>query len=142
MNRLKPAAIKRPKQLNFNHTKQQKYGNKKVVVDGIKFDSIAESKYLPVARLYAQKHNLELRLQEKFVLLPAHKRNGKTVRAIKYVPDFTFWDGDQLVKVVDVKGMQTKDFKIKAKWFCYKYNCDLILAKYDSYTGLFAETIF
>ena len=81
-----------------------KYSNKKVVIDGVKFDSIAESKYYSVAKHYANKNELELRMQESFVLLPTHKRNGKTVRSISYKPDFTFWDGDKLVKVVDVKG--------------------------------------
>ena len=119
-----------------------KYSNKKVVIDGVKFDSIAESKYYSVAKHYAKKNELELRMQESFVLLPTHKRNEKTVRSISYKPDFTFWDGDKLVKVVDVKGFETKDFKIKAKWFCHKYDCDLTLAKYDSYRGLFSEIIF
>lgn len=119
-----------------------KYGNKKVVLDGIKFDSIAESKYYAVAKNFAKKNALELRLQESFILLPKHHRNGKAVQAISYKPDFTFWDGDRLAKVVDVKGVETKEFRIKAKWFCYKYDCDLILAKYDSYKNLFSETVF
>ena len=32
-----------------------KYSNKKVVIDGVKFDSIAESKYYSVAKHYAKK---------------------------------------------------------------------------------------
>lgn len=119
-----------------------KYGNKKVVLDGIKFDSVAESKYYAVAKKFAKKNALELRLQESFILLPKHRRNGKAVQAISYKPDFTFWDGDRLAKIVDVKGVETKEFRIKAKWFCYKYDCDLILAKYDSYKNLFSETVF
>lgn len=142
MNKIKPTSIKRPQQLNANRAKRPKYGNKKVIVNGIKFDSIAESKYYPLAKRYAQKHQLELRLQEKFVLLPRHTRNGKTVRAISYIPDFTFWKNNELVKVVDVKGAETKEFKLKAKWFCHKYSCDLILAKYDPRKNLFAEILF
>ena len=126
----------------FVGAKNAKYGNRKIYFEGIKFDSIAEANYYAVAKRYADQHGLELRLQERFELLPTHKRNGKTVRAIKYVPDFTFWDGDRLVKVVDVKGFETKDFKLKAKWFCYKYDCDLILAKYNPREKVFTEKPF
>lgn len=122
--------------------RRHKYGARKTVYRGITFDSKAEAKYYLFAFAYAAEHDLELRLQEPFELLPKHRRNGKAVRAVKYVPDFTFWDGDELVKVVDVKGMQTSDFKIKAKWFCYRYDIDLTIAKYDYKTGLFDETIF
>ncbi|WP_154649845.1 DUF1064 domain-containing protein, partial [Enterococcus faecium] len=45
-----------------------------------------------------------------------------------------------LVKVVDVKGMQTKDFKIKAKLFCHQYQAPLILAK--KYRNTFKEERF
>lgn len=122
--------------------RRHKYSARKTVYRGITFDSKAEAKYYLFAFAYATEHDLELRLQEPFELLPKHRRNGKAVRAVKYVPDFTFWNGDKLVKVVDVKGMQTSDFKIKAKWFCYSYDIDLTIAKYDYKTGLFDETIF
>ncbi|AFM70865.1 hypothetical protein EHR_09810 [Enterococcus hirae ATCC 9790] len=46
----------------------------------------------------------------------------------------------KLVKVVDVKGMQTKDFKIKAKLFCHRYQVPLILAK--KYGKTFKEERF
>ena len=111
----------------IKRTRRRKYGNRKVEKNGIKFDSLAESRYYPFAVAYAASLGLELRLQEKFELQPSFKINGKTKRAITYTPDFTFWDGDQLVK---------------AKLFCYKYGCELILAKYDYKTGLFTESPF
>ena len=129
--------------MNKTITKRRhKYGARKTVSHGITFDSAAEAKYYPFAFAYATEHGYELRLQEAFELLPKHRRNGKAVRAVKYVPDFSFWEGGTLVKVVDVKGMQTSDFKIKAKWFCYRYDVDLTIAKYDYKTGLFDETVF
>ncbi|HAQ5152239.1 DUF1064 domain-containing protein, partial [Enterococcus faecium] len=56
------------------------------------------------------------------------------------IPDFTFYKNGKLVKVVDVKGMQTKDFKIKAKLFCHQYQAPLILAK--KYRNTFKEERF
>lgn len=122
--------------------RRNKYGNHKVVSAGIKFDSKAEAAYLPVARAYAKKHGLELRLQEAFELQPGYKLSGRRKQAIKYIPDFTFWDGDKLVKVVDVKGKQTADFRVKAKLFCYKYQIPLILAEYDYKKRIFYEREF
>lgn len=121
---------------------KNKYGARKTTVGGITFDSAAEARYYPFAKAFAIENGYELRLQEAFELLPKHRRNGKAVRAVNYIPDFTFWQNNELVKVVDVKGAQTADFKIKAKWFCYQYDIDLILAKYDYKTGLFTESPF
>lgn len=106
-----------------------KYRNKKVVVNGIKFDSKAEGEYYLIARTFASKHGLELRLQEKFQLQEKFKLLTKTYREINYIPDFTFYRDGKLIKVVDVKGMQTKEFKLKAKMFCSKYQMPIFLAK-------------
>ena len=51
-------------------SKKPKYSNRKTVVNGIKFDSVAEARYLPFAAKYAETNGLELRLQEKFELQP------------------------------------------------------------------------
>lgn len=118
-----------------------KYRNTKTAYRGIKFDSKAEAEYYDLALWQAEANKWELRLQEKFELLPKFKLEDKTYRKIEYKPDFTFYDKKgQLVKVVDVKGMQTKDFKIKAKLFISKYQIPLILAKKQGKT--FAEEKF
>lgn len=123
-------------------SKKPKYSNRKTVVNGIKFDSVAEARYLPFATRYAETNGLELRLQEKSELQPKFRIGNKTIRSITYTPDFTFWDGNKLVQAVDVKGVQTEAFKIKAKLFCFRYQIELILAKYDRKTGLFIESKF
>ena len=119
---------------------RSKYGNKKVEVDGIMFDSKAEAEYYDLAVWQAQAEGWELKLQERFELMPKFELEGKKYRKIEYVPDFTFYKNGKLVKVVDVKGMQTKDFKIKAKLFCHKYQIPLILAK--KYRNTFKEERF
>ncbi len=106
-----------------------KYRNKKTVHRSIKFDSIAEAEYYDLALWQAEANGWKVKLQERFELMPKFELDGKKYRKIEYIPDFTFYKNGKLVKVVDVKGMQTKDFKIKAKLFCHQYQVPLILAK-------------
>lgn len=107
-----------------------KYRNVKTVHRGIKFDSKSEAEYYDLALWQAEANKWDLRLQEKFELVPKFELDGKKYRKIEYKPDFTFYDKKgQLVKVVDVKGMQTKEFKLKAKMFINKYQMPLVLAK-------------
>lgn len=105
-----------------------KYRNKKTVVDGIEFDSKAESnRYIELKLLEKAGQIKDLSLQPKFVLQPSFKKNGKTHRAIHYIADFIYIEngkntptGEGIV-VEDVKGMETKEFKIKRKMFEYHY---------------------
>jgi len=47
---------------------------------------------------------------------------GKVQRAINYIADFKYLDADSdIIVVEDVKGMETKEFKIKKKLFLSKY---------------------
>lgn len=102
-----------------------KYGAKKVTVDGITFDSKAESIYYQL-----HKHEPNMRLQEKFVLMDKFRLHGKAYREIAYKPDFTFYDEEgNLVKVIDVKGMILPEFKIKAKLFANRYGIPITIAK-------------
>lgn len=122
--------------------KKAKYSNKKVELDGYVFDSVAESKYYE--HLLRQKEIGEVvsfEMQKPFELLPKfrHPKTGKAVRAIKYIPDFVVTHSDGKVEVIDIKGFETKDFKLKAKMFMYKYQVPLILIKYNSRKDLFYE---
>lgn len=104
-----------------------KYGNRKTIVDGITFDSIKESE-----RYFVLKHSKEikdLKLQPKFVLQEAFevevlggdgKIKKKKERAISYVADFQYTEGDWEV-VEDVKGFKTAIYKMKRKMFIKKY---------------------
>lgn len=101
-------------------TFRSKYGSKKVVVDGITFDSRKE------ARRYSELLLLEragairgLQRQVKFELIPSQRIAGKVVeRACTYIADFTFQEktGNEWKTVVeDTKGFRTKDYIIKRK---------------------------
>ena len=100
-----------------------KYGSKKVVVDGITFDSKRESqRYCELKLLERGGKIKDLKLQHKFELQPSFKKNGKTIRAINYVADFTYFDLEKMrIVIEDVKGFKTKDYILKKKMFEYKF---------------------
>lgn len=104
------------------YNKSNKYHNRKIKLDGITFDSMAEADYYALL-LWKQKAGIikNLQLQVPFELIPAYTdHNNKKVRAVKYVADFVF-ERDNKMIIVDVKGTQTKEFIIKWKLLGYKY---------------------
>lgn len=108
-----------------NSNKQSKYHNKKTIVDGIKFDSKKESKRYNQLKLLENLGIIKkLKRQVKFELQPSFKFEDKTIKAINYIADFTYYENDKLV-VEDTKGMRTEVYKIKKKMFMYKYGIDI-----------------
>ena len=98
-----------------------KYKNRKIVVDNIKFDSILEAnRYQELKLLQRARQISNLRLQVPFLLQESFKKNGTTHRKIEYIADFVYEENGQTV-VEDTKGMKTETFKIKQKLFEYKY---------------------
>ncbi|MDT2766527.1 DUF1064 domain-containing protein [Lactococcus raffinolactis] len=117
--------------------KKHKYGAKKTVIDGIEFDSKAEALYYQL-----HKHDKGMKMQEKFVLMDKFKLNGKAYREIAYKPDFTFYDDQgNLIKVVDVKGIMTPEFRIKSKLFASRYGMQIMVAKKVNSTLRFDEKL-
>ena len=98
-----------------------KYGNKKVLIDGIKFDSIAEGNRYKELKLMQRAGTIkELELQPKFLLQESFKKNGKTYKKIEYIADFKYIENGKVI-IEDVKGKETEVFKLKHKLFEYKY---------------------
>ena len=98
-----------------------KYRNKKIVIDNIKFDSQLEAnRYTELKLLQRAKVISNLRLQVPYVLQEGFKKNGKSYQAIKYIADFVYEENGRTV-VEDTKGVQTDVFKIKHKLFEKKY---------------------
>jgi hypothetical protein len=103
-----------------------KYGNKRVEVDGIKFDSKKESKRYSQLKLLERANEIkELKMQVPFELQPSFKLNKKTIRAIKYIADFTYIGKDGKLVVEDTKGYRTDVYKLKKKLFEYKYGIEI-----------------
>lgn len=107
----------------INHAidyKQNKYKNKKVVYDGIKFDSKKEGAYYLKLKMLEEKGIIsDLKLQVKYELQPKFEFNGKTIRSINYVADFTYMQDGKL-HIVDTKGIRTEVYKLKKKMMQYK----------------------
>ena len=113
----------------MRYQKKSKYGNKKVFRYDHRFDSIAEAEYYPIAVAYAKKFGYELKLQDRIDILPTLKINQWVIRKTQYVADYAFYNQGKLIRLVDVKGMETKDFKIKAKMVAKELGIVIELAK-------------
>ena len=108
-----------------------KYGAKKTEVDGIQFDSNIESDYyLHLMSRWAKGEIAGYSLQPSFILQESFKKDGKTHRKIEYRADFEIVHLDGSIEIVDVKGFETADFKIKRKLFEKKYPYKLTLITY------------
>lgn len=106
-----------------------KYGAKKAEVDGYVFDSLIEAKYYEQLKwLKSNKQIKGFKIQPKYLLQEAFKKNGKHFRKIEYIADFEVKHLDGSIEVVDVKGMETEAFKIKRKLFerLYLYKLSLV----------------
>ena len=113
---------------NSINVKQNKYHNKRVEYDGMKFDSIKEKNYYMKLKLL-EKYGIikDIRRQVKYELQASYEINGKKVRSINYYADFTYIEGDKK-HIVDVKSEATrkdKVYRLKKKMFEYKYNMEI-----------------
>ena len=97
-----------------------KYGNKKIEVLGIKFDSKREARrYLDLKAMEAAGQIQNLQLQVKFLLLPSQRVDGKAVeKPVYYVADFQYKQNGKTI-VEDSKGHRTKDYILKRKMLLY-----------------------
>lgn len=99
-----------------------KYNSKKVVIDGITFDSKDEGKYYEYLKeLKAKGKIFNFELQPSYELQPKFKKDGKGYRAITYTPDFLIYHLDGTKELIDVKGMSTQQGEMRRKMFDYKY---------------------
>lgn len=123
--------------------KRAKYGNKRVVIDGIEFDSTKEgARYLVLKEARDKGLISELILQPRWVLLPAKKeqyvKHLKTkdkicertvVLPIHYTADFSYIK-DGLLVVEDVKSspkLLSKDVPLRLKMMRYFHDIDVRL---------------
>lgn len=101
-----------------------KYFNKKVIIDGIKFDSKKEAKRYTELKLLKKAGVIkDLELQAVFVLQPKYTNaKGEHIRAITYKADFYYYDNQKEKYIVeDTKGFRTDTYKLKKKLFEYVY---------------------
>ena len=133
------ARKKAVKKQNKKTKEMGKIYHKKTEVDGITFDSQTEAEYYEYLKQDKSVASFEMQqefiLQNKFLIVngerieETHKdfkkiqkaNPGCTIQAIKYIADFVVRYKDGSVKVIDVKGQKTVDFKLKEKMFYYMY---------------------
>jgi hypothetical protein len=98
-----------------------KYNNKKVVIDGITFDSIKESQRYGELKLMEKAGKIrDLEIHPEIELQPSFTYRGNGIRAIKYEPDFWYVEnGVQIFE--DLKGFETQLFRAKWKMLLYKF---------------------
>lgn len=110
-----------------------KYGNRKVTVDGIEFDSKKEAQRYWELKLMQRAGVISgLELQKEFELIPTQRIDGKVVeRSCKYKADFAYIkDGQQVVE--DVKGYRDPKsagyakFVIKRKLMLHLYGIRIV----------------
>lgn len=115
--------------------KKSKYGAQKITVNKITFDSIMEAEYyIYLLEQKAKKKIKSFEMQVSYDLLPKKKNKftGKTILPVKYIADFVITDKSGTIKVVDIKGRETADFKLKKKMFFYFYpNLDFRCVQWD-----------
>jgi len=105
-----------------------KYGNQKVEVDGVKYDSKKEARR--ASELESEERLgliTDLERQKKYVLQPSFKFLGKTIREIAYVADFVYNEDGKLV-VEDVKSPVTRAnpvYKLKKKMMMYVHGIEI-----------------
>lgn len=127
--------------MRIKNKQKNKYRNKKILIDGILFDSTKEGQAYLVLK---QKQNngiiSDLTLQPKWELQPklteTYIKHLKTkdklcertiLQPIVYTADFSFMFNDKLV-VIDVKGSRftiSKDFPLRIKMLKYHYGLDV-----------------
>lgn len=104
----------------YRTSNSNKYNAKKAEINGVRFDSLKE------ARLYQKLENMQrmgiisdLQRQVRFELVPKQKDE----RAVYYVADYVFKEGDKVV-VADCKSAMTKKlpvYVVKRKIFKWRY---------------------
>lgn len=99
--------------------KRPKYGNVITTVDGIRFDSKREARYYEQLKLRQQSGEVHFWLRQ----VPMHLPGGT-----KYVLDFLVFLRDGSVDFVDVKGRETKEFRIKKREVEHHYPIKVLLA--------------
>ena len=85
---------------------RHKYNAVATELDGIRFDSKAESRYYSQLKIRKQAGEVVVFLMQVPFRLPG---------GVRYVVDFMEFHADGTVHFVDVKGMETASFKAKKK---------------------------
>ena len=95
--------------------KLTKYGNTKIVVNGVKFDSKLEMHCYEMLT----ENKLQFEFQKKIILIDGFRYNKKAIRPITLTVDFVVKHND-IDYYIDIKGFATDVSKLKYKMLRYQ----------------------
>lgn len=102
----------------FEPAKKPKYNNKRVLVDGILFDSQKEADYYSELKLQLMAGVIRgFCRQPEFILVEGFA--GR--KPVTYRADFIVFHLDGTFEIIDTKGYETETFKLKHKQFLNKF---------------------
>lgn len=126
------------------YPKKNKYGNNKVTVDGVTYDSVGEHQRFCFLKLLERAGEIkDLQYHKEFELIPPIRKeilckmkNGTTYTRVTneprvYEADFTYTivaTGEEVVE--DFKGVETKLFLFKADLFYHLYKKHIKIVKH------------
>lgn len=96
--------------MKITRSKTSKYGNKKIEIDGVKFDSKLEL----FCHQEFKKLGLDFDFQKTMLLQEGFRFRGKAIRPITMIVDFVLKYKDQVI-YIDTKGFATETSKLKYK---------------------------
>lgn len=115
--------------------RRSKYGSKKTTYNGKKYDSKKEAQRAVELELLESAGKIfNLKSQVHIELFPAFTYEGKKIRSIVYVADFTYNDPFGIHVIEDSKGFKTKEYLLKKKLLLYK------IASGEFHDTIFLET--
>ncbi|RAL56497.1 hypothetical protein BLM37_03220 [Candidatus Gracilibacteria bacterium GN02-873] len=123
--------------MNFfrNRPKNSKYGAKSVEIEGIRFASQLEARFY----MFFIDHDIKiLELQPRFLLEDSFEiydwqsKKIRKYRKTEYVADFRIETPDGDIFIIEAKGFETPEWKIKKKLFLKKYGSDEKLLVFSS----------
>ena len=99
------------------YQKKNKYHNKQVVIDGVKFDSKLEAtRYTELKLLERSGQIKDLKLQPSYELIPTFRKGNKTYKKASYIADFSYYDNELNKTIIeDTKGFKTDVYILKKK---------------------------
>ena len=108
--------------MKTSQSKTSKYGNKKIELDGVKFDSKLE------LFCYQQLKSLgiEFEFQRAILLQESFRFKGKWIRPITMIVDFVLHHDGQKI-YIDTKGFATETSKLKYKMLKFLEKDDSIV---------------
>jgi len=80
------------------------------------FDSQREFDFQQLLYFY----KIPYSLKNRYILQEGFSYMGDKIREIAMIPDFSIFNGQKLVAIVDIKGMVLPNFKLKIKMLKYQ----------------------